>query len=531
MEDVGVNPWLEVFGRFHPLLLHVPIGLLVALGALELITLRQPAGRVRTALAALTALAAVVTASSGWVLGHSPDRTATETLSLHQTLGLCLAGTCVLLALLARVAERRPAPYRVLLLFALVLMAPTGHLGATMTQGEDFLFEPLHRAQAAPASAAGPTAQAATQETAPSAAAYADVIAPILAARCSACHNEARHKGGLVVITPAGLRAGGRDGPVLVPGQGQPSELLRRVQLPLEHEDHMPPDNKPQPTAEEIAALQAWIAAGAPFEGPVPGLHAPAPAAAPPAALPTSPAASPPADKPAGMVPPASPGALAALRDALVHVEPAEPGDNLLWVDGAAVAATLTDARASALLEPVCEQLGELSLARAPVGDALAPLLARCPHLRRLDLSRTAFTSAGLAQLAGHARLEELVLVRCQLADEAVDSLLALPALRRVHLWGAGLSEAALTRLRAARPSLDVDAGEPRAAEALETEPPVAVGAPSQGPPVNTTCPVSGKPVDAAFTLLHEGRVIGFCCSKCPMTFAADPAKYAAAIK
>src|SRR5262245_43625445 len=165
-----MNPWLEVFGRFHPLMLHVPIGLVVALAALEVVTLRQPASRVRTALAVLTALAAVATASTGWVLGHSPDRTATETLELHQALGLCLAGTCVLLALLARIAERRPAPYRVALVVALLIMLPTGHLGATMVQGEDFLFEPLHRAPPAVAQAA----QAApAPDVAPAAAAYA----------------------------------------------------------------------------------------------------------------------------------------------------------------------------------------------------------------------------------------------------------------------------------------------------------------------------------------------------------------------
>ena len=515
-----MNPWLEVFGRMHPLVLHLPIGMLAALAALELLTLRQPVPRVRTGLAVLTALAAVFTASTGWVLGHSPDHAASETLETHQWLGLSVAAACLLLASLTRRAQTRPGAYRVMLGVVLLLLLPTGHLGATMTQGEDFLFEPLHRAPAAVA----PEPQAkGAPEPAPAAAAYADVIAPLLAARCSACHNEARHKGGLVLVTPAGLRAGGRDGPVLVAGKPQESELLRRVQLPLADEDHMPPDNKPQPSADEIAALEAWITAGAPFEGPVPGLHAPAAPAASPDV--------PPADKPAGMaLPPASPGALAALREALVHVEPAEPGGNLLWVDFAAVAGTLDDARATALLEPLREQLAELSLARAPVGDALAPLLAGCPRLRRLDLARTAFTSAGLAVLSGHARLEELVLVRCRLDDAAVESLIALPALRRVHLWGAGLSEAGVARLRAARPELVVDAGEPQTAEALETEPPVAVGTPLQGPPVNTTCPVSGKPVDPAFTLLHEGRVIGFCCGKCTAAFKADPLAFAGKI-
>jgi uncharacterized membrane protein len=516
-----MNPLIEVFGRLHPLVLHLPIGLLVALAALELVWWTQPAGRARGLLAAVTALAAVVTAGTGWVLGHDAEHPFTTTLERHEWLGISLAATCLLLAALARRAEARPAAYRVVLLAALLLLLPTGHLGASMTHGDDFLFEPLSReAERGGADAAVPEPGVAPETVATMApAAYADVIAPLLEARCGACHNEKRRKGRLVLVTPEGLREGGRGGPAFEAGKPQQSEMLRRLHLPITDEDHMPPEDKPQPSGEEIAAIEAWITAGAPFEGPVEGLRVAAPEAAP---------ASPPADKPAGLAPPpaADPAALAALRDALVHVEPAEPGDRLLWVDFAAVAPSVDDARAAQLLEPLREQLAELSLARAPVGDALAALLASCPRLWRLDLSRTQLTAAGLGALAGHARLEDLVLVRTALDDSAADTLASLPALRRVRVWGAGLSEPALARLRAARPSLDVDAGEPRDAEALETEPPVTVGTPA-GPPVNTTCPVSGKAVDSAFTLLHEGRVIGFCCGNCPAQFAADPAKFA----
>ena len=43
--------------------------------------------------------------------------------------------------------------------------------------------------------------------------------------------------------------------------------------------------------------------------------------------------------------------------------------------------------------------------------------------------------------------------------------------------------------------------------------------------------PVSGKPVEGNNVLTHEGKVIGFCCDKCPKAFAKEPAKYAANIK
>jgi len=506
-----LESWLAVFGRFHVLVLHVPIGLLVALAALELLARHHDVTRARRALAALTALAALVTAATGFAHGHTEGRELTETLQRHQTLGLLVAGACLLAALLARRAGPRATAYRVVLVAAFLLVVPAGDLGATMTHGAGFLLEPLHAPPAASVGAVSASSEA-----------YEQVIAPLLQARCGACHNPERRKGKLVLVTSEGLRAGGRNGPVFVAGRSDQSEMLRRLRLPPDDEDHMPPVEKPQPTAAEIETLAAWIGAGAPFTGPVEGLDAKA-----------APGTSAPAARPTGaLAPPADPAALAALRAALVHVEPAEPGDNLLWIDAAGAAETLDDARARELLEPLSAQVAELSLARAPVSDDLMPLLARCPRLRRLDLRETALTSAGLRAFAGHAALEELVLVHTHLDDGATDTLADLPALRRVHLWGAGLSDGALLRLAAARPALLVEAGEKLEDGPLETEPPVVVGdAQAIPPPANTTCPVSGKLVDPAFSIVDEGRVVGFCCPKCPEQFWADPAAFRAALK
>ena len=62
------------------------------------------------------------------------------------------------------------------------------------------------------------------------------------------------------------LLKGGKDGPVLIAGKALDSPMIHRLLLPLDDEDHMPPEGKPQPTLAEIAALQWWIERGAPAD-------------------------------------------------------------------------------------------------------------------------------------------------------------------------------------------------------------------------------------------------------------------------
>ena len=59
------------------------------------------------------------------------------------------------------------------------------------------------------------------------------------------------------------LLRGGTNGPVLVAGKTFDSPMIQRLLLPLNDDDHMPPDGKPQPTLAEIAALEWWIERGA----------------------------------------------------------------------------------------------------------------------------------------------------------------------------------------------------------------------------------------------------------------------------
>ena len=44
--------------------------------------------------------------------------------------------------------------------------------------------------------------------------------------------------------------------------------------------------------------------------------------------------------------------------------------------------------------------------------------------------------------------------------------------------------------------------------------------------PVNSMCPVSGKPIVAKYAIVHEGRVVAFCCEVCAGQFWADPSAF-----
>ncbi len=565
-------PWIELFGRLHIVVLHLPIGLIAGLVLIELaFTLRWKAAprEIVSLLAWCTAVSAVIAAGSGYVL--SLDGPESLTLTRHLQFGIALAVTCVLMAAAAS-KYQSAAPYRLLLLAGVGLLLPTGHLGASMTHGRTFLTQPLARILTPPAATTQPAATqpattqpavappVATADSSPQPApspitdaatevAFETHVRPVLAEFCFGCHGQTRQRGGLALHEPDAITRGGDSGALLVAGRPAESELIRRLRLPLDADEHMPPAARPQPTADQIAALERWIEAGATW-----GAHAFA-AVAPDVAVaaehsdvvPAQPVQEPAVAVVAADngVPPPDPAALEALRAHFVHIGAVAQDSHLVEVSFAAVAPTTDDATATRLLEPLLPQLDTLTLSRCAVGDTTAALLANAGRLRRLDLGGTAVTNAGVAAIARLASLEELVLSRTRLTPAAVEHLAGMPGLRRVFVWKSGLSDEAVARLRERRPELAVDTGVLADAVVQEVEPdpvltsdaplpgeppPAAPTAPlaAVSPvPINTTCPVSGAPVDPRYLILHEKRVIGFCCPNCPKPFWDDPAKFA----
>jgi hypothetical protein len=120
----------------------------------------------------------------------------------------------------------------------------TGHYGASLTHGEDYLF-PNNKEE---------TELVFTEDT----PIFEAVIQPILKEKCYQCHNEQKTKGGLLMTTLAGLKKEGKI-PIWMSGNALQSHLIERANLPLDDKKHMPPKGKTQLTPEEIAVLSAWI--------------------------------------------------------------------------------------------------------------------------------------------------------------------------------------------------------------------------------------------------------------------------------
>jgi uncharacterized membrane protein len=257
------------FGRLHPALVHLPIGALLLLAILELLATVprfKNAASNNSLILGFATTTALITAMSGWLLSQSGGYD-TELLRWHKWAGFAVtvgSTLCLLLRRLARLPE-----YRAALGATVVVVIVAGHLGGSLTHGRGFFTryapEPLRSVFQGSRSHATST----VPRTHPMPAdpldrlAFEDIIQPILLQDCARCHGPEKQKSGLRVDTYAALLKGGKDGPALVPGHAGTSHMIERMRQPLDSDDHMPPQDRPQPTREEIALIEWWIDAGA----------------------------------------------------------------------------------------------------------------------------------------------------------------------------------------------------------------------------------------------------------------------------
>ena len=269
--EVDTDVLLKVFGRFHVVLLHLPIGLIPAMAVLEFgaaIFRRDiPRGALIT-LAVMTALCAAAAFGSGWVL--AAEQVDSELLGQHKNFAIAMASVCVLLPILAPRQAR--GLFRLALVAAMALSIVTGHLGGSLTHKQGFLFKPLERAleqqrQQVPAGGAGedPDGAATTgPDDPPKPTRYVTQIQPIFERACTSCHNPDDGEGDLDLTTRAKVLEGWGDEKIVIPGKPDQSILIESLLLPLDDEMHMPPKDEEQLTPAEIETLRAWIADGAP---------------------------------------------------------------------------------------------------------------------------------------------------------------------------------------------------------------------------------------------------------------------------
>jgi uncharacterized membrane protein len=442
----------EFIGRFHPALVHLPIGILL-MGILLQWLSASPKYNVSDNVVRIVLLigtaCAILSCITGFFLSSSDDY-ETDLVSLHMWMGIGVAAAS-LLFLQRILTKRKDSITKLTSVSLLVLIVLTGHFGGSLTHGPDYMTAALNSEEDT-LFVHKPIAN--IQE----AVVYEDVIKPVLQNRCYTCHSSKKQKGGLRVDDPKLLLQGGKGGEAIVPGNATESELLKRMLLPLEDEDHMPPKAKPQPKESEIVLIHWWIEHGADFSKKVKDLPQAEKLGPVLAALqtgnqkPTAPALI-----PGTPVERADANAVKAVKASGAVVIPVAAGSNYLSVNFVTVP-EVTTAQLEQLL-PLKKQLVWLKLNDAKIADEALSLISQLTALRTLHLNNTAITDKGLAALKPLVNLQVLSVVNTKVSAAGFSPLSGLKNLHSLYAYQTGVKATDTPMLRKAFPLASIDIG------------------------------------------------------------------------
>jgi hypothetical protein len=148
------------------------------------------------------------------------------------------------------------------LLFLLILIISTGHLGGKLTHEEsywDFITVNNSNIQLIKKTEYN-------VKNIDEAKIFDDLIMVSFQQKCIQCHGSDRQKGKLRLDGKEWVSKGGDDGEIININNPNQSEILKRIFLDLDEEQHMPPKSKQQLSEEEKNIIEWWVNAGAPFD-------------------------------------------------------------------------------------------------------------------------------------------------------------------------------------------------------------------------------------------------------------------------
>jgi uncharacterized membrane protein len=184
----------ELIGHFHPVFVHLPIGILVLGVILQWMSGKSKFAGLKSALPVvwlLGMIGAIISCITGLMLSGIDDYDQ-KLVGWHQWLAIAVA----LISIVIYINSRKSAgaslqfPLAILIFFLILIV---GHLGGSLTHGSDYLTRPF-------SNLFGGKNDQVAREPIPNiqeALVYDHVIAPVLESRCYGCHGPNKQKGKL----------------------------------------------------------------------------------------------------------------------------------------------------------------------------------------------------------------------------------------------------------------------------------------------------------------------------------------------
>ena len=434
-----VSDFVLFIGRFHPLIVHLPIGFLIIAFVLHIVS-KLEAFKNSDAFIDLTLLLGGISAALACIMGYMLSLEggyAEDTVLLHQWGGIALVLVSFALLAYRKKGKAKPSVQRIAFILTMVLLTYTGHLGGNLTHGSSYLFQyapnTVRKAAGLP-----PKVEKVYRNIThiDSALVFEDVLAPILDARCTSCHNDDKLKGELLLTSFEGLMKGGETGKAIVPGNSATSELYNRITLPHDDEDSMPPEGKEPLSKEQTDFIEWWIDAGAKPKATLVDLGA------------------------SGEVKdrfekyleigkyktilnnpidPVDDSIIGDLQKAGFNVAPLS--ENLNYLEVSVKIGEQLSKKQLERLKKAKENIAHLDLKNSGITDGYLDVINAFPNLIRLRLDRNDITDMGIGKLDGLQHLEYINLSFTKITDESLVFMDRFENLKQVYHYNSSVKD------------------------------------------------------------------------------------------
>lgn len=443
----------QLLARLHPVIVHLPIGFII-LGILIFYIDRNKKEyqKVIPLIFLLGGISATLACLTGYLLYQS-DGFSYDSIKWHLWFGIITALFCFLAYFRMREQPNKGILKKVSLssfvIILFLLISYTGHLGGSITHGEDYLVEPLPNSikKVLGFETFEEKKILLTDKNWEEKQLYEDIIDPILNNKCVSCHNNKKSKGDLKLNTIDNILIGGENGEIILANNPDKSELHRRLILPTDDDDRMPPKDKTQLTKEEIKLIETWIAIGNPTKKSIKELEL---------------------NKslflsffpkilnnnfPDIEIAKASEDEVIDAEKIGVHIENLSKTTNFLSVT-CVNKPDFTNSNFDSF-EKISNQIAVLDLGNTEITDDLFEKLATLKHLTILKLDNTAITGASIKKLSVLEHLKSINLTNTDFEDQYLEDLVKIKKLEKVYLFNTNVKSETIKTLNNGKIEID----------------------------------------------------------------------------
>jgi len=443
-EKIAVPYWLQPLGRLHPMILHFPIVLLLLAMLLEFFRFKESYTGEKlyqnftTGLLLTGVLLAAVTVIMGLFLSKEEGYSG-NALQWHKWTGVSIVFFSSIIYWSRNSSWYKASVAKAGAVITVLCLIVTGHYGATLTHGDNFVLAAL-----IPAKEKVPVDKAVV---------FDDVVMPIFNEKCLSCHNLEKAKGSLILTDAKSMLKGGKNGKLFVPGKPEISLLLERIHLPVDDKKHMPPKSKSQLTPEEITILALWVKGNADLKKKVVELPKGDSLRVLSASL----------LGPVGAVEEnydfaaADEATVKKLNNNYRVIYPLDKISPALEVN--IYNRSIYKPEAVKELEPIKKQIVSLNLNNLPVKDEELKTIGGFGNLRKLNLNFTDIKGDGLKYLKSLNHLNALSLSGTKVNFSSVKQLIGMKSLKELTLWNTSVKEAEIAQLQKMNNGLTVIGG------------------------------------------------------------------------